>query len=348
MKKRILISVIAVLILALLLGAVQLLVVPKYRDNPEGALIGEYYAEAGGHDVIFVGDCEVYESFVPAILYEEYGITSYIRGSAQQLVWQSYHLLEETFRYESPKAVVFNVLALKYGEPQNEAFNRMTLDGMKWSGEKISAIRASMTEEESFLDYLFPLLRYHDRITDLNKEDFLYALQSPPTVSHSGYLMQTGIVPMTEETEEGRNLSDYTLPEGAMNYLEKMRLLCEEKGCELILVKAPTNSWAYWWYEEWEEQIDAYADAHDLSYYNFIPLCDQIGIDWSRDTYDEGVHLNVYGAEKLSRYFGAILAEHHGIEDRRSDAESDGIWQERVEKYREEKTKSEQERDQTT
>ena len=58
-----------------------------------------------------------------------------------------------------------------------------------------------------------------------------------------GYLMQTGIVPMKEEEPYVRGLSDYTLPKTAMDYLEKMRLLCEEKGSELILIKAPTNSW---------------------------------------------------------------------------------------------------------
>ena len=155
LKKRILVSVSALLIISLILYFAQLIVLPKYRDNPEGALVGEYYGNAGGHDVIFIGDCEVYETFIPARLFEKYGITSYIRGSAQQLAWHSYYLLEETFRYEKPKAVVFNVLALKYGEPQNEAYNRMTLDGMKWSASKIRAIRASMTKDEHFIEYIF-------------------------------------------------------------------------------------------------------------------------------------------------------------------------------------------------
>lgn len=346
MKKRIIISVCAVLIIVILLGVAQRLVLPKYTDNPEGALIGEYYAEAGGHDVIFVGDCEVYESFVPARMWESYGISSYIRGSAQQLAWQSYYLLEETFKYETPSVVVFNVLALKYGTPQNEAFNRMTLDGMKWSGSKISSVLASMTDEESFIEYILPVLRFHSRITSLEKDDLRYAFADAPTVSHGGYLMQTGIAPMTDELAslEGPRLSDYTLPETAMDYLERMRALCEEKGAELILVKAPTNSWGYWWYDEWESQIKEYAEEHSLSYYNFIPLCDEIGIDWSTDTYDKGVHLNVYGAEKLSDYFGEILVSAHGVADRRGDAEQSERWNDRVESYYEQKNKLEQER----
>ncbi len=336
MKKRIIIGVCSVVIIALLLGLLQALVVPKYISNPEGLLVGEYYSEAGGHDVIFVGDCEVYESFVPAVLWEKYGISSYVRGSAQQLVWQSYYILEETFEYEKPRAVVFNVLALKYGVPQSEAFNRMTLDSMKWSGQKIDAVNASMTEEESFLDYVFPLLRFHSRITQLEVDDFKYIFNAPK-VSHSGYLMQKGIVPMEGEQEEGRTLRDYTLPESAMEYLEKMRLLCEDNGSELILIKSPTNSWAYWWYDEWDEQIREYADNKGLTYYNFINMTEEIGIDYSIDTYDAGVHLNVYGAEKMTEYFGNLLVEHHGLLDA-SHAESEvAEWEARVKKYYDER-----------
>lgn len=341
MKKKIIISVAALLVIAILLFLLQSLLVPKYISNPEGALIGEYYGNVGDHDVIFIGDCEVYESFVPSVMWEEYGITSYIRGSAQQLAWHSYYILEETFKYETPKAVVFNVLALKYGEPQSEAFNRMTLDSMKWSSSKLDAIMASMKEEESLIDYIFPILRYHSRITELKGEDFEYWLKDTPAVSDNGYLMQTEIRPMTEQATEGRPLLDYTLPESSMEYLDKMRELCEEMGSELILIKAPTNSWAYWWYDDWDEQIVEYATEHELAYYNFIPLCEEIGIDWSTDTYDEGVHLNVYGAEKLTKYFGNILAQKHGFENTGDDADRAARWDEYVKKYKEEKKKGE-------
>jgi len=149
MKKRILITVSTVLAVLTVLYFLQLLVAPKYIFNPEGRLTGEYYSQSEGNEVIFIGDCEVYETFIPAVLWEKHGISSFVRGSAQQLAWQSYYLLREVYERETPKAVVFNVLALKYGEPQSEEFNRMTLDTMRWSGIKWDAIRASMTEDES-------------------------------------------------------------------------------------------------------------------------------------------------------------------------------------------------------
>ena len=73
------------------LAALTRLVAPKYHDALiEGHITGEYYDEPSRHDVLFVGDCEVFEHFSPVTLYNEYGITSFIRGGAQQLVWHSY------------------------------------------------------------------------------------------------------------------------------------------------------------------------------------------------------------------------------------------------------------------
>ncbi len=327
----------AVLLVSATVAVLTPVVMPKYLSvSPEGSLTAEYYAAAAEveHDVLFVGDCEVYESIVPAVLWEEYGISSYVRGSAQQLVWQSYYLLEDALRYETPSIVVFNVLALKYGEPQKEAYNRMTLDGMAWSSTKCAAIRASMTEDEHFLTYLFPFFRFHSRWSELTTEDIRYAFSERPLVSDSGYLMQTAVVPYDPSADiEPGLLADATLPKTAMEYLDSMAALCAEQGIELILIKAPTDSWHYHWYDEWDAQVVAYAAERGLSYYNFMDDVEAIGLDMSTDTYDGGVHLNVYGAEKLTRYIGRILTESHHAPDRRDEADAVTVWQERVERY---------------
>ena len=329
----------------------QALVMPKYMDNTkEGALIGEYYENAGNNDVVFIGDCEVYENFSPITLWEEYGITSYIRGSAQQLIWQSYYLMEETFRYEKPKVMVFNVLSMKYDTPkstgaqsQREAYNRMTLDGMRWSPSKWNSIKASMTEEElekeAMYSYIFPLLRYHDRWSELNRDDFRYWLKRD-VVSDNGYLMQVGIKPLQDEHVE-KPLADYTLGENSWYYLEKMTQLCKENGTQLVLIKAPALS-PVWW-DEWDVQVESYAKENDLLYINMLDYQEEIGIDWSVDTYDTGLHLNVYGAEKASRWFGKVLQEQCNVADRRSDAAISAAWAEKCQTYHERKARLEKE-----
>ena len=346
MKKKTIAKLAVTLCLILAaLWLLQALLMPKYMDESrDGALIGEYYANAGNNDVVFIGDCEVYENFSPITLWEEYGITSYIRGSAQQMIWQSYYLMEETLKYEKPDVFVFNVLSMKYDTPQStgdqsrrEAYNRMTLDGMRWSTSKWNAINASLTEEDkqwqSQWTYLFPILRYHDRWSQLEAADFKYLFKKDK-ISDNGYLMQTGIKPVTAPHVE-KPLIDYTLGENSYYYLDKMVQLCKENDVQLVLIKAPSLS-PVWW-DEWELQVEEYAEKNDLLYINFLELQEEIGIDWNTDTYDTGLHLNVYGAEKLSKYFGRILSDDCGIKDRREDTAVNDLWKDKVTAYKERK-----------
>ncbi len=323
----------AVIVLASLY-LLQRLLMPKYAaDVVEGALIAEYYGEEKDHDVVFIGDCEVYENFSPAVLWQDYGINSYIRGSAQQLIWQSYYLLKDTLRYEKPQVVIFNVLAMQYNEPQREAYNRMTLEGMRWSRDKADAIRASMTEEEHFLDYVFPLLRYHSRWSELGAEDVEYMFHSPQ-ISHNGYYMRVDVKP-AENVPEGRILADYRFGENAWAYLDRITALCRENDIRLILVKAP--SLYPYWYDQWEEQIEGYAAENDLLYINFLELVEETGLDFTTDTYDAGLHLNLSGAEKITGYLGEVLRQEAGLKDRRAEEHLARVWDGKIEAYEQEK-----------
>jgi len=331
-KKSFTFIIFSILISLITLFFIQALLVPKYMSSSrEGNLVAEYYKETTNHDVLFVGDCEVYENFSPITLWKNYGITSYIRGSGQQLIWQSYYLLEEMLEKETPKAVVFNVLAMEYNEPQKEEYNRMSIDGMKWSSSKINNILASMLDDESFISYVFPLLRFHSRWNEITDEDFKYIFKRD-NVSIAGYMLRADVKPLdTEALPSKRTLSDYSFGDNAYYYLDKMRTLCQEKGVQLILIKAPV---AYpYWYEQWDEQIKDYAEKYNLTYINFIEDIDTIGIDFNTDTYDGGLHLNVYGAEKLSDYFGKILADLINFDDHSNDEQLNAIWQQKCDAY---------------
>lgn len=341
MKKKKMVRVLLLLLVIVgSLAFLQRLLMPKYMTGVvEGALVQEYYQSEKNHDVLFIGDCEVYENLSPIILWKDYGITSYIRGSAQQLIWQSYYLLEDTLRYEKPEVVVFNVLSMKYSEPQKEAYNRMTLDGMRWSPAKFSAVKASMTEDEEFLDYVFPILRYHSRWSDLNRDDFTYLFHRDQ-VSHNGYYMRVDVKPAGTFPREKR-LANYQFGAQAYRYLDMMTELCRENGIQLVLMKAPSLYPA--WYDEWDRQMEDYAAAHDLQYINFLDEIEKVGLDFSTDTYDGGLHLNLAGAEKLSVYFGKILQDTYGLEDHRGDPELDRIWDEKEAFYQSMKKDQEEE-----
>ena len=381
------------LVIALLLG-LQRLVVPKYvSEFAEGGFTAEYYRETMGHQVLMVGDCELYDNFSPAVLWQKYGITSYIRGNAQQLTWQTYYMLREALERETPDVVVVNMLELIYNEPVREEYNRLTLDEMRWSKDKLEAIRASGMSDEHILDYIFPLLRYHSRITQLTKDDFTYFTGTGNVQrTTAGYHMRVDVAPYEEDfteeefyeedieeeesyeedieeepdeedTEEESYIEDaeeeeeefyeeeeedfdeeadtswddepedFTFGSKAMTYMDQITQLCREKGIRLLLVKAPSLMPV--WYDEWEEQARAYAEKNGLDYINFLDLADEIGIDYSEDTYDGGFHMNVTGAEKCADYLGKFLSEEYGLKDMRGDADTAAVWEEKINFYEE-------------
>jgi hypothetical protein len=100
---------------------------------------------------------------------------------------------------------------------------------------------------------------------------------------------------------------------------------------ELILIKAPSQ-YPYW-YDEYDAQMETYAEEHGLKFYNFVESVDEIGLDFWEDTYDAGLHLNLTGATKMSRYFADILAEHHDIPDHREDPEVASLYDVKLTMY---------------
>lgn len=282
----------------------QRILMPKYVSSlQEGALIREYYESETNHDIVIFGDCEAYTSFVPSVLKDEFGLECFVRGSAAQRIAQSYYLMEETFSRETPGAVLYSVYAGIYNEPAQEEYNRLTLDGMKWSEYKKNAILASANEDEHLITYMFPILRYHSRWKKLTGEDFKYMFKQP-VVSDCGYLPHDGAEPV-DNLPVKTPLGNYDLPESTFEYLDKMVMLCKKHGTDFILFKAP-NAYPYW-YEEWDEQIKEYAGSKGITYYNYLDRLDEIGIDYATDTYDAGQHLNDSGAAKLTRYFAGQL-----------------------------------------
>lgn len=337
-RKRILSVIIALALFCALFVFFTRLLTPKHAITlREGALVGEYYLESDNgieHQIVFLGDCEAYECFIPAIIYEECGLTSYVRGSPAARLWQSYYLLLDTLRYEKPDVVVLSVYALCHGEAESEAYNRLALDGMRTSKIKLDAIKASMTEDERLISYIFPILRYHSRWSVLSREDIEYLFERK-AVSHNGYLLRTGSI-SPDESQLPEPLFDSRLPRRSLDYLDKIRAACEREGITLVLLKSPTQSAPYYWYDEWEAQIRDYAVQYGIDYYNLINN-EEIAIKGS--DYADGVHLNFFGAERTSRYFARVLKNKYFASATPPDELTREAWREKIDKYYNERNK---------
>ena len=61
------------------------------------------------------------------------------------------------------------------------------------------------------------------------------------------------------------------------------------------------------------------------------------------DTYDAGLHLNLYGAEKFSKWLGQYLQDTYNVADHRNDPELSARYEQKVAAYYKEKAQQESE-----
>ena len=171
-----------------------------------------------------------------------------------------------------------------------------------------------MPKEEQ-IGYLFPLDKYHS-----NWEEFDY--QSPLALvkdlgnryykenSRRGYyawdsVKESGYLPENALNSEVRG-EIYSFN---MKYLETIYKECKEKGAQLVLTRVPLPCDNY--IVEEMNTVQDWADEHEVPFINYMKMTDEIGIDWKQDSLDGGNHLNVYGAEKISRHLAEYLKKEY-------------------------------------
>ena len=79
--------------------------------------------------------------------------------------------------------------------------------------------------------------------------------------------------------------------------------------------------------------MEEYAAANDLVYINFLELMEECGLDFTKDTYDGGLHLNLSGAEKATRWLGEYLCKEVGLKNRRGEEGLEAVWKEKLTAY---------------
>lgn len=270
-----------------------------------------YKIEEDTIDVFFIGSSVVATSYIPQELYERYGITSYNLASEKQSPVISYYWLKEALRYQSPKVLILD--CYYFFQINDTILNtseisiRRALDYMRWSPVKLEAIQTicELDESQSMLSYFLPNIRYHERWEELTENDF--ALED----MIDGYGLK-GYAPLGVQCgadnfvpyEEGVSEEETDMPPLFKTYLDKIRSLCEQEGIELILTNVPVPNADVGKYNT----IRNYAKEHGLQFYDFNEknLHEASGYFMPTDSCD-GVHNNLWGAQKLTVCLGGIL-----------------------------------------
>ena len=311
--------------------SLNLLFMPKYiNENQDGRITAEYYRENPDVDVIFVGSSTVNSDINPILLWENFGITSFDRANASQTSWISYYMIKDAIDCSNPKMVVLDLEFFYQDDAYvEEVSNRKSFDGMRFSRDKFRCIEAAKGEDETYWDYLFPILRFHTRWKDLGRDDIKY-LYYKPSVTFNGYLESDRIEPAAESEYEEFPGAITLSPRNRM-FLEETIKLCRDNGLQLLLIKTPTSEPK--WGPEFDAEIKQIAETYGLAYIDLDEHKDEIGIDYTTDTQDGGAHLNDFGAAKLSVYLGNCLRFVYNIDDHRGDPAYDAVWNKKCERF---------------
>ena len=344
MNRNIVLKVLSFVIIGLIiLNILGKIFMPKWttvKDNRMTYIIKGFYEEPKNSlDVIFMGNSDVYRGISPITLWDEYGIASYNFVASGQRMWTAYYMLEESLKYQKPKLIVLNMDSAFNESDSSESNYRKTFDNMKFGTTKLKAITDPVykNSKNDILSYIFPITRYHSRWEELTDKDFRKALKSEK-FAYKGMDLITEIQPYNEEYKYmSRDHSKEVIGEKCSKYLSKIIDLCKEQNIELLLIEIPS---AESWSKDLSNKTEDFAKEHNLEFIDMNLNASEFGFDWKTDTSDGGDHLNVYGAEKVSKYLGKIIKDKYNIADHRNEKEYEE-WYKDSEKYHLDKEKLE-------
>ncbi|MCD7863919.1 MAG: hypothetical protein LUG61_10555 [Lachnospiraceae bacterium] len=306
-----------VVILALLIGRTYRILSWKDTYGEYLSCIQQLYHTCDDlMDVVSVGSSHVFCGINPAVLWDEYGISGFVLGSSAQPRAVSYHYLVEALKTQSPKVVCVDLYGLTLEvEDLDIAYIYRGTVAMRQSLNSIQLVRETVSEEDQMENILrWPVI--HTRYGELQKEDFV---EDEVNEYGLGYYI-TWYRTSSEKLVEAMR-SDTTqayLSESQMGWLESLVDLSDQENFELIFFICPydmtehTDAW------EMYNTAKAFAAENDISVLDFNVLGEEIGIDYEQDFSDD-THLNAWGAEKVTSYFGAFLEETAELTDHRGD-----------------------------
>ncbi|MBQ6128595.1 MAG: hypothetical protein IJI51_02940 [Lachnospiraceae bacterium] len=322
--KTIITVIIKVILILFLVVTLNRIMMPKYiNENKDGRITREYYPAAKYSDVIFVGSSTVFSGIDPMVLWNEQGISSFVRANASQTMWISYYMVEDALKCHKPELVCIDTTFVKYDDDFiEEPSTRKSVDGMRLSRSKIDCALASMGEDEKLMNYIVPLFRFHSRWKEFTWDDIRYAWYNKP-VTLNGYIADDEVEPADTDVLEYTGEFTKISPKNEL-YLRKTIELCQNKGIQVMLFKMP--SFSPNWSNALDDELAGIAGEYGISYTNYDKLNDKIGLDFAVDTPDAGSHLNSKGAAVFSTYIAKTIASDYDVTDRRGDNKYAGYW----------------------
>jgi len=298
-------------ILGVLLYMFQCMYYPKYNTKEKGIYdqnAHAFYAEPENSlDVVFMGNSEAYSAFSPLELWNRQGVTSYVVAQGASAICEINHNLSELLKTQKPKLVFLEADVILSPHSDKVLLEKNT---------------------ESELETNIPLVRYHNRWKYMSPSEWFAPVEYTWKSPSKGQMIISYSQPYKSRELELPDGADEKYKNGKISpvtkyYVEKIKSVCDSNNIKLAIVIIPntlTGSVKNY------NALQRYADSLGVPLLNLQKDAQKVGLDWTRDTRDGGVHLNTKGAYKVTMYIGDYIKNNYDIPDRRNEKDLAQLW----------------------
>ena len=254
----------------------------------------------------------------PIQMYKDNGYAAYSVASSSQSPWQSLYYIKEACKTQPPKMVILDTY--KMATPDYRDYQTVNnLLNAPLSIDKCLAVMESIADSRLSVLFRFPYI--HDDYNGFKGFglDKFYGIQ----LFSMGYSYNNNIDTSEQELYSLTDARDITeseaISEKDERSLRKIIEYCKANDIEVILINAP---WPM--IEKYRERkfnyIKEIASEYDVRFIDGNICWNEMGIDWTTDTFGDYGHMNHYGVTKFTKYVDSIIDRDYSLPDRRNDS----------------------------
>ena len=296
----------------------------RYNDNSSFQIINFYKEKKNSADAVFIGSSCCFSFYSPLFAYENYGIKT-INYSSSGMGMLSYRYAIEEVRKTQKDAMIILTITPNF-EMQYLGVHFMS-DYMPLSKNKADFLVRYFTQPgESILNsigFFFPIMEYHDRWSEIEKDDLIIDEGIKGATRHRFYLSTVN------DISEGYNVNEdkAAMPERMSFFMNDLLDYCDEKEEKVIFLLPPKT-----YSEEEYSQMNLLSELITSRGYEILDLRDSFGetlLQMDQDFYDIN-HTNIHGSIKYTDYLAKFV-----MSRRDCDVSESEEWNRAVNKYSE-------------
>ncbi len=318
MKTKRFIKVIAfILIFCVCFFSVQGLLTGDVDTRDYRRVAGFFDQRENSLDAVFLGSSATYAFWSPAVAWQEYGITVYSMTSALQELAAAKYIIKDAVKTQPNALYIVNLVSVL--ELYNFRIHNL-LDGYPLSLNKLQMIDYlsdlggySLADR---MEFYFPILRFHDRWSDLYTFDF-----KKGTLKYKGSNTYNNFMNNTADVSGGLWDYDEKLPitDTLQTVINDLMDYLQEESIKVLFVVTPQSVTDTKKRGMQNTLVDIVSErGFDVLDMNKVAL--EMGLDPTVDFYN-GEHTNLHGSIKFTDYFSQYLIENYGFEDKRGQEE---------------------------